>query len=170
MYSDNIDYLISHLATYDVQYQEVNNHGGVINVTCIFAKGSQAQGCFITITQLLLEANYTNVWDSEAFRDSDQNATASFVGLPAGNYSSLILDIEENGTIDRYFTPHFNIFSIIHNVMTTFVSITPVPTAIGTPSGTLAVLYIHDTMSQMLCYLYTFSFHYHNHGTSIHLR
>ena len=69
-------------------------------ITCIFARGTSAQGCYIS----LLENHgsvATNTTGLRIEREGDSlNATGCIEDLEGGLYHLVVYDIEANGTVD----------------------------------------------------------------------
>ena len=109
--------------------------------------GSQARGCVVIISRLGAEPSF--VENSEASREQGiGNATASFTGLPAGIYSVVILDIEEDGSIESKESLYEEVVIIDGPVMTSAMSPTlttrVTTTATPSPSGLPLCLLFKD--------------------------
>ena len=92
------------LATFDVQEVDVRSGDRTIDVTCVFATGSQALGCLI---QLVSDSPpHPPSMEAEALRgelangELEREASTSFTDLEAGTYNVLIYDVGVNGTFD----------------------------------------------------------------------
>lgn len=90
-------------ATFDVQGESVTCDQGMVKVTCIFARGSMAQGCLVIIVPVGHQSSV--VYSERALRQEtnaalSQNASHSF-NLSLGTYNILILDIEADGFVDE---------------------------------------------------------------------
>ena len=123
------------LATFDVQEVEVMSGHGTIYVTCVFATGSQAQGCRIELVtdgpphlpSMEAEARRGELANGELERE----ASTSFTDLEAGTYNVLIFDIGVDGTFD------LNNKSLHHELIEIFSpSIEPVQTHTSTSTVT----------------------------------
>ena len=94
------------LATFDVQEVDVRSGDRTIVVTCVFATGSQAQGCHIVIQLVSDGPPHPPSMEAEALRvelangELEREALTSFTGLEAGTYNVLIYDVGVNGTFD----------------------------------------------------------------------
>ena len=92
------------LATFDVQKTDVKKEGGALNVTCVFASGSQARGCFIVIWVVSDGPSYSKSTEARRIKldggELQRDASVSFMGLKAGTYSVLIFDVGVNGEYD----------------------------------------------------------------------
>ena len=92
------------LATFDVQDWDIRRGDGALNVTCVFATGSLAQGCRI---ELVSDGPpHPPSMEAEALRvelangELEREASTSFTDLEAGTYNVLIYDVGVNGTFD----------------------------------------------------------------------
>ena len=94
------------LATFDVQELDVRSGDRIIDVTCVFARGSQAQGCFIVIQLVTDGPPHPPSMEAEALRgelangELEREASTSFTDLEAGTYNVLIFDVGVDGTFD----------------------------------------------------------------------
>lgn len=75
---------------------------GMVKVTCIFARGSMAQGCLVIIVPVGHQSSV--VYSERALRQEtnaalSQNASQSF-NLSLGTYNILIFDVEADGSVD----------------------------------------------------------------------
>lgn len=89
-------------ATFDVQGESITCDHGVVKVTCIFARGSMAQGCLIVIVRVGSQSS--TVHSERALRQESngvlsQNTSHSF-NLSVGTYNIVIFDVEADGHVD----------------------------------------------------------------------
>ena len=94
-----IYYLLT--ATFDVQGESITCDQGLLKITCIFARGSLAQGCLIVIVPV---GNESSVYSEKALRQNVNNVLSQnashFFNLSLGTYNILILDVEADGSVD----------------------------------------------------------------------
>ena len=100
--------LIMHIqGTFDVQYVDTtfqNQHSGYLDITCHFAKGSNANGCRITaITLQDLEYNISTPCEFIVYREKEDKATVT-VTLPNENYTLMVHDYEAGAVDNPAFT------------------------------------------------------------------
>ena len=85
---------------------EVRRGNGTIDVTCVFATGSHAQGCLIVIQLVTDGPPHPPSMGAEALRrelangELEREASTSFTDLEAGTYNVLIYDVGVDGTFD----------------------------------------------------------------------
>ena len=91
-----------HPATYGVQEAKISE-GNLLNsicITCIFARGTSAQGCYIS----LLENHgsvATNTTGLRIEREGDSlNATGCIEDLEGGLYHVVVYEVVADGTVD----------------------------------------------------------------------
>jgi len=90
------------LATYDVQDAEISEGINSICITCIFARGTSAQGCYISLLQNH-DSVPTNTTSLRIEREGDSlNATGCIEDLEGGLYHVVVYDIVADGTIDLH--------------------------------------------------------------------
>ena len=71
-----------------------------ICVTCIFARGTSAQGCYISLLENH-DSVTTNTTGLRIEREGDSlNATGCIQDLEGGLYHVVLYDVEANGTVD----------------------------------------------------------------------
>ena len=90
------------IATYGVQDAEIfeGSFHNSICITCIFAQGASAQGCFISLLEIH-DSVATNATGLRIEREGDSfNATGCIENLEVGLYHVAVYDIEANGTVD----------------------------------------------------------------------
>ena len=124
------------LATFDVQEVDVRSGDRKIDVTCVFATGSQALGCRIVIQLVSDGPPHPPSMEAEALRgeldngELEREASTSFTDLEAGTYNVLIYDMGVNGTfdLDR---------SLYNELIEVYLSLTvePVPTITSTSAS-----------------------------------
>ena len=95
-------HMCAHIDTYVVQDVEISE-GSVLDsicITCIFAQGTSAQGCYVS----LLENHNSMVANTTGLRierEGDSlNATGCVENLEGGLYHVVVYDIEADGTVD----------------------------------------------------------------------
>ena len=92
----------TYIATYSVQGAEISE-GGVHNsicITCIFAQGTSALGCFISLLENH-DSKATNTTGLRIEREGDSlNATGCIEDLEGGLYHVVVYDVEADGTVD----------------------------------------------------------------------
>ena len=92
----------AHIVTYGVQDVEIFQDSliGSICITCIFAQGTSAKGCYVN----LLENHGSVTTNTTGLRiereDDSLNATGYFENLEGGLYHVAVYDIEADGTVD----------------------------------------------------------------------
>ena len=112
-------------ATYDVQHVKLHDRGGNLSILCVFASGSQAQGCHMEIRNSSIQMNITRS-GSPLSHIAEQTVT----GLALGSYEVLIFDWERDGSLSP--TPSY----VGHvNVSETAVFPTSVPPTETTVTG-----------------------------------
>ena len=92
----------TYLATYAVQDAEISQDSllNSICITCIFAQGTSAQGCYISLLENH-DSVVTNTTGLRIERKGDSlNATGCIVNLEGGLYHVAVYDIEADGTVD----------------------------------------------------------------------
>ena len=121
-----------------------------IYVTCVFATGSQAQGCrieLVTDGPPHLPSMEAEALRGEANGELEREASTSFTDLEAGTYNVLIFDMGVNGTFD------LNNKSLYHELIEIFSpSIEPVQTHTSTSTVTfpgMQVMFVADTCTCM---------------------
>ena len=91
-----------HIATHDVQDAEISE-GSLLNsicITCIFAQGTSAKGCYISLLENH-DSKATNTTGLRIEREGDSlNATGCIEDLEGGLYHVAVYDIDADGTID----------------------------------------------------------------------
>ena len=90
------------LATYGVQDVEISQDNllGSMCITCIFAQGTSAQGCYISLLENH-DSVVTNTTGLRIERESDSlNATGCIENLQGGLYHVVVYDIEADDTVD----------------------------------------------------------------------
>ena len=90
------------LATYGVQEAEITEDSlrNSICITCIFARGTSAQGCYISL-QENHDSVTTNTTGLRIEKEGGSlNATGCIENLDGGLYHVVVYDIEANGTVD----------------------------------------------------------------------
>ena len=91
-----------HTATYGVQEAEISEDSllGSICITCIFARGTSAQGCYISLLQKH-DSVATNTTGLRIEREDESlNATGCFENLEGGLYHVAVYDADSGGTVD----------------------------------------------------------------------
>ena len=94
------------LATFDVQDWDVRGGAKAIHVMCVFAKGSQSQGCRIVVQLVSDGPPHSPSMEAEPLRgelangELEREASTSFTDLEAGTYNVLIYDVGVDGTFD----------------------------------------------------------------------
>ena len=95
-------HILVHIATRDVQDAEISEgslHNSIC-VTCIFARGTSAQGCYISLLEYHGSVA-TNTTGLSIEREGDSlNATGCIEDLEEGLYHVVVYDIDADGTID----------------------------------------------------------------------
>ena len=89
------------IATYGVQEAEITEDTlrNSICITCIFARGTSAQGCYISL--LYHDGSVTtNTTGLGIERGDSLNATGCIEDLEGGLYHVAVHDIEADGTVD----------------------------------------------------------------------
>ena len=125
------------LATFDVQEVDVRSGDRTIDVTCVFARGSQAQGCRIVIQLVTDGPPYSASMEAEALRgelangELEREASTSFTDLEAGTYNVLIYDVGMDGTFDLNRTLYNEQFE----VKNLSLIVEPVPTITSTSAS-----------------------------------
>ena len=125
------------LATFDVQEVDVRSGDRTIDVTCVFARGSQAQGCRIVIQLVTDGPSYSASMEAEALRrelangELEREASTSFTDLEAGTYNVLIYDVGMDGTFDLNRTLYNEQFE----VKNLSLIVEPVPTITSTSAS-----------------------------------
>ena len=91
-----------HTATYGVQGAEISE-GSLFNsicITCIFAQGTSAQGCYVSLLENH-DSVVTNATGLRNEREGDSlNVTSCIENLEGGLYHVVVYDIEADGTVD----------------------------------------------------------------------
>ena len=87
------------IATYDVQDAEISEGINSICITCIFARGTSAQGCYISLLQKH-DSVATNTTGLRIEKGDSLNATGCIENLEGGLYHVAVYDIDADGTID----------------------------------------------------------------------
>ena len=89
------------LATYGVQDVEISQDSvlGSICITCLFAQGTSAQGCYISLLENH-DSVVTNTTGLRIERGDSLNATCCIENLEGGLYHVVVYDIEADGTVD----------------------------------------------------------------------
>ena len=100
MYMEPFYPSVTYLATYDVQHVKLRDRGGNLSIQCVFASGSQAQGCHVEIRNSSIEVNITR-----------SGRPLSVTGLAQGSYEVLIYDWESDGSLSSTpsYTAHTNV-------------------------------------------------------------
>ena len=125
------------LATFDVQEVDVRSGDRTIDVTCVFARGSQAQGCRIVIQLVTDGPPYSASMEAEALRgelangELEREASTPFTDLEAGTYNVLIYDVGMDGTFDLNRTLYNEQFE----VKNLSLIVEPVPTITSTSAS-----------------------------------
>jgi len=92
----------TYIATYGVQDVEISEGSfpNSICVTCIFAKGTAVQGCYIHLLEehYSVATNVTSIWIGRV--DDALNATSCIGKLESDTYHVVVYDIEADGTVD----------------------------------------------------------------------
>ena len=71
-----------------------------ICITCIFAQGTSAQGCYVSLLENH-DSGVTNTTGLRIEREGDSlNATGCIENLEGGLYHVVVYDIEADGTVD----------------------------------------------------------------------
>ena len=95
-------HMCAHVDTHGVQNVEISE-GSIIDsicITCIFAQGTSAQGCYISLLENH-DSVATNTNGLRIEREGDSlNATGCIENLEGGLYHVAVYDIEEDGTVD----------------------------------------------------------------------
>ena len=98
----NTMYTHVHTATYGVQEAKISE-GNLLNsicITCIFAQGTSAQGCYISLLENH-DSVATNTTGLRIEREGDSlNATGCIEDLEGGLYHVVVYDVEADGTVD----------------------------------------------------------------------
>ena len=98
----NTMYTHVHPATYGVQEAKISE-GNLLNsicITCIFARGTSAQGCYISLLENH-DSVATNTTGLRIEREGDSlNATGCIEDLEGGLYHVVVYDVEADGTVD----------------------------------------------------------------------
>ena len=89
------------LATYGVQDTKISKDSfrKSICITCIFAQGTSAQGCYISLLENHGSVT-TNTTGLGIERGDSLNATGCIEDLEGGLYHVAVYDIEADGTVD----------------------------------------------------------------------
>ena len=98
----NTMYTHVHTATYGVQEAEISEDIllGSICITCTFARGTSAQGCYISLLENH-DSVTTNTTGLRIEREGDSlNATGCIEDLEGGLYHVVVYDVEADGTVD----------------------------------------------------------------------
>ena len=125
------------LATFDVQELEVRSGDGTIVVTCVFATGSQAQGCRIVVQLVSDGPPHSPSMEVEALRgelangELEREASTSFTDLEAGTYNVLIYDVGVDGTFDL----DKSLYNELIEVKNLSLIVEPVPTITSTSAS-----------------------------------
>ena len=82
----------------DAEILEGSFHNSIC-ITCIFAQGTSAQGCYISL-QENHDSKATNTTGLRIERGDSLNATGCIEDLEGGLYHVAVYDIEANGTVD----------------------------------------------------------------------
>ena len=135
-----------HVATYGVQKTEITGDSllNSICITCIFARGTSARGCYISL-QENHDSVATNTTGLRIEREGDSlNATGCIKDLKGGLYYVAVYDVEADGTIDWYSRALF---------LTTALNWTASPDQLNTSKSTV----MHKNNENMLLFvsLYT---------------
>ena len=106
MYMEPFYPSVTYLATYDVQHVKLHDRGGNLFILCVFASGSQAQGCHMEIRNSSIEVNITR-----SGRPLSHTAEKTVTGLAQGSYEVLIYDWESDGSLSSSpsYTAHTNV-------------------------------------------------------------
>ena len=91
----------TYIATYGVQEAEITEDSflGSICINCIFAQGTSAQGCYISLLQKH-DSVATNTTGLRIEKGDSLNATGCIENLEGGLYHVAVYDIDADGTID----------------------------------------------------------------------
>ena len=82
-----------------MQEAEISEGINSICITCIFAQGTSAQGCYISLENH--DSVATNTTGLSIEREGDSlNATGCIEDLEGGLYHVVVYDIEADGTVD----------------------------------------------------------------------
>ena len=87
---------------FDVQAVSVRRENGTLSVTCLFAQGTSALGCYVEIVFRSGEVLSRNVSLSDGLR-----ATALFSKLNLGNFSISVFDWEFDGAVNKVYYREF---------------------------------------------------------------
>ena len=129
------------IATFDIRGIEVGGQGGNINVTCIFARGSEAKGCMVSVTYL------ANASESPVMKNADrrvvngqlsQTASTVFTGLQNGTYMVIATDVEVDGSFDLGREAESQVVIIIDAQSSTSTPSSTLPSTSPTPSSELS--------------------------------
>ena len=85
-----------------MQEAEISEHSllNSICITCVFAQGTSAQGCYITLLENH-DSVVTNITGVRIEREGDSlNATGCVENLEGRLYHVAVYDIEADGTVD----------------------------------------------------------------------
>lgn len=90
-------------ATFDVQGESITCDQGVVKITCIFARGSMAQGCLIVILPV---GSQSSIKHSEKSLRQESNGvlsryTSHSFNLSVDTYNIVIFDVEADGHVDQ---------------------------------------------------------------------
>ena len=127
------------LATFDVQEVDVRSGDRTIDVTCVFARGSQAQGCRIVIQLVTDGPPYSASMEAEALRgelangELEREASTSFTGLEAGTYNVSIYDMGVG--VDGTFDLDRSLYNELIEVKNLSLTVEPVPTITSTSAS-----------------------------------
>ena len=95
-------HMCAHIDTYVVQDVEISKDRlfDSICFTCIFAQGTSAQGCYVSLLENH-DSVPTNTNGLRIEREGDSlNATGCIENLEGGLYHVVVYDIEADGTVD----------------------------------------------------------------------
>ncbi len=87
--------------TFDVLNFTATYEDGTITVTCIFVRGSNAQGCLVKFCNLngLDDRSITILRQPSGPEDTQSNSSDTLNDLPDGEYEVKALDIESDGSV-----------------------------------------------------------------------
>ncbi len=131
---------------------EVNFELGMIVFKCIFANGSTAIGCSITIYTTVQDATdqdvaRINTTDPVGVNNS-RIALFNMSSLPVGTYMAVALDVEADGTVPA---------TICNPVRETFNILSPPTSSVSTPPPPTSKLSDEYTMSGRVQFLTSLS-------------
>ena len=121
-----------HIATYGVQDVEISEVSllNSICITCIFAQGTSAQGCYISLLENH-DSVVTNATGLRIEREGDSlNVAGCVENLEGGLYHVVVYDVEADGTVDW----HNRVFFLTAALNWTSPSLEPDQLNTGEPS------------------------------------